>query len=111
MTAPLQSMDFFPEELTKCDLTGLMEFLFINTTEPRTKVTFRCPKDSGNILMQRIRMRISRLRAKAKQKGKKLTHFRLRHEVFPTATYDAVVVWREVSENAKVLQVLDSVEI
>lgn len=67
------------------------------------RVLFLCHAGSGELVVQRIRVMMSRARKKLKQQQKKLQHFRLHHEIRPWTEegkrHDAVFMWTSKSPN------------
>lgn len=81
--------------------------------DPEIRVAFLCEAGSGAAILQRIRVMISRKRAKLERRGKKPKKFRLRSTIH-TETHegirmDCVVVWKHVTDNHIVSEELEGI--
>lgn len=90
-----------PDPSPKTDVL-LTQILQPMAHDPETRVAFLCESGTGEDVLQRLRVMISRIRARAETRGKKIRKFRLRSSVHSEThqgtRYDCVVVWKEISD-------------
>jgi hypothetical protein len=62
------------------------------------RVQFLCDPGMGGPIMQRVRVKLSRVRKKLNERGRPKKHFKLHHDIYPYSKdgkrHDCVVVWR-----------------
>lgn len=67
------------------------------------RVMFLCDASSGENVVQRIRVMMSRARKKLKAKGRRLQHFTVHHNVIPWTEggkrHDCVIMWTSRSDS------------
>lgn len=89
--------------LTQTDVNDTEQLLGAILTEFKrgNRVQFLCDPSMGKPIMQRVRVKLSRVRTALKQQGKPMQHYTLHHtihnETHAGKRYDAVVVWHTKS--------------
>jgi hypothetical protein len=80
----------------------LGQILLAMHAEPETRVAFLCESGTGEDILQRLRVMISRKRATLTTAGRRPKKFRLRSTVHPEThsgiRYDCVIVWKQVTD-------------
>lgn len=75
------------------------------------RVSFLVPAGQANLVMARVRVMISRKRAKMKQRGRTLRHFRLNstvhRETHNGERMDCIIVWREIKDSHMMAETLE----
>lgn len=101
---------FFDEDQPSDEL---MRFVLVQTKNAGGKAVFVCPIGLGHVLMQRVRMRVSRLRKKLMQQGEIVAQFRLTTTIDrnPAAEQDKITVIRTVTDSNMLSEMLDKLEI
>lgn len=100
------------ENPTLDDTTKLLEQVLLVIIRDDSRALFLCPAGCGPVIMQRLRVMLSRQRKKVQARGKRTKHFRLRNTIHTEThngiRHDACVVWREVSDVAWLKEELES---
>ena len=77
------------------------------------RVMFLVDSGNGPAMVQRIRVAMSRARKQLKRKGKKMTHFTLKHTIHPHTEngirHDAIILWSVRSESHEVAELLEEI--
>ena len=88
-------------ELIEVDVnnTKLLLGSILTQVNNDNRVQFLCPAGSGEAIMQRARVMLSRVRKRLEQRGKARKHFKLHHSIHPYTDregirHDCVTVWR-----------------
>lgn len=89
------------------DHTGKLLVEILRVTLKGERVLFVCPAGESKALISRVRMKLSRERDKARDKGRRIQEFQLHATVHPEThdgiRYDAVVMWQVQSRYQKAL--------
>jgi hypothetical protein len=85
------------------DTEKLLEQILLPMQEdPSVRVAFLCDSGMGEAVLQRLRVMISRKRAKLTMKGKSPKKFRLRSTVHTEThagkRFDCVVCWKQITD-------------
>lgn len=93
------------------DKTKLMMSKIVPVMKTGERVLFLCDAGEGENVVQRIRVMMSRVRKKLKQKQKKMTYFRLHHSVVAWTEngrrHDAIFMWTSRSETHEHSEMLE----
>lgn len=80
----------------------LEQVLLPMTQDPSVRVAFLCESGMGEAVLQRLRVMISRKRAKLLNRGKAPKKFRLRStvhtETYEGKRFDCVVCWKQITD-------------
>ena len=75
------------------------------------RAMFLVPPGMSEPILQRVRVKLSRIRNGIRQRGGKIRHFILRSSVHPHTEggkrFDCVVVWRDQLESQRALEILE----
>ena len=81
------------------DTHKLLEQILLIVVRDDSRALFLCDAGTGEAVLQRVRVMISRQRGKLARKGRRVKHFRLRSSIHPEThdgkRFDACVVWQE----------------
>lgn len=93
------------------DKTKVLMSKIVPVMKTGERVMFLVEPAQGEFVVQRIRVMMARARKKLKQQGKKLTHFRLHHDVVKWTEsgkrHDAVFMWTSRSPNHEYNEMLE----
>lgn len=101
---------WIPEEDTRKTTPLLVEIL--RECKKGNRVQFLCAPGMGDVVVQRLRVALSRSRKRNEAAGKKLDLFTMHDSVHPYTTpegkrHDCVVIWTVKTEKHQDLQLLD----
>lgn len=98
------------EEHTKKTTRLLVEIL--RECKNGNRVQFLCPPGLGNVVVQRLRVALSRSRKRNEAAGKKLDLFTMHDSVYPYTDlegkrHDCIVIWTNKTEQHRDRELLD----
>lgn len=93
------------------DTTQLLGSILMQI-ERDERVMFLCQPSQGNAVMQRLRVKLSRVRQNLKEQGRPRKHFTLHHSIYKYTElngtrHDCVVVWRTKSRRHTITESLE----
>lgn len=104
MTIKLTDVDISNTEL-------LLGNILIHTNADQ-RVQFTCEPGTGDKVIQRCRVKLSRVRESLKARGKSPRHFKLHHVVYPYTEagkrFDCVVVWRSRNNGHRIAESIEA---
>lgn len=91
----------------------LLANILVLSIQDNSRVQFLCDPSTGAAVVQRLRVALSRSRAKNKSIGRKINEFTLCHEIYPYTVdgirHDCVVMWVEKSDKHIHRELLDDI--
>ena len=78
------------------------------------RVQFLVDPSMGSVVVQRLRVALSRSRERNRRRGKKIDEFTLRHDIYPYTNrvgkrHDCVVMWTEKNRHHVTREILDDI--
>jgi hypothetical protein len=75
------------------------------------RINFLCDAGLGEPILQRMRVKLSRVRKEMIRKGRRVKHFKMHSSVHPHTEggkrFDSVIVWNSQSETQRTLETLE----
>lgn len=107
-----KTLPYFDEKIQPGVSADLLRYILMHTKDEGTSVRFECPLGMSQVYMQRVRMRITRLRGKLATEGRLIARFRLNTqvEVAPIRKRDIVTVTRQVNASHKLEEMLEKIQ-